>query len=171
MVSSTASSRNKTLLWIGGGCLIILVCVLAVFLFGFGGLYWLGSQVADEVDVSWDIPTGMEVGENFEFKIAVTNITTIPVELVEIDFNTNYLRGFLIESTAPQYIDIFEFTPLAGGELFQTYSYKKSIAPGEMLTITFNGRAVVSGDYNGTILVCIDSVFNCRSNIVRTIIQ
>lgn len=170
METSTASSRNKTLLWIGGGCFAILVCMLAVFLFGLGGLYWLGSQVADEVDISWDIPTGMELNENFEFKISVINISTIPVELVEIDFNKFYLRGFLIESTTPQYVDNFEYTPLAGGELFQSYTFHKSIAPGETFTVTFNGKTVLRGDYNGTILVCIDSAFNCRSTVVRTIV-
>lgn len=170
METSPSSSRNKTLLWIGGGCLAILVCMLAVFLFGFGGLYWLGSQVADEVDISWDMPTGMELNENFEFKITITNISTLPVELIEIDFNTNYLRGFLIESTTPQYVDTFEYTPLTGGELFQSYTFYKSIAPGEALTITFNGRVVLRGDFDGTILICIDSAFNCRSNVVRTIV-
>ena len=171
MVSSTASSRNKTLLWIGGGCLMILVCVLAVFLFGFGGLYWLGSQTAQEVSVSWDIPTGIEVDEIFEFRIVITNISTVPVQLVNVDFSTSYLRGFLMETTSPLYTDTFQYTQWGGGETVQTYSFDKPIASGEALTVVFNGRAVISGDYSGTVAVCINSNVNCKLNIVRTIVR
>ena len=46
-----------------------------------------------------------------------------------------------------------------------------NLQPGETLTIVFHGRAVLSGDYTGTIMVCINSDFNCKTNIVRTIIR
>lgn len=162
---------NKTLVWIAGGCLAILVCGLAVFLFGFGGLYWLGTQVAEEVTVSWEIPTGINVDENFEFRIAVTNISTASVNLIGVDFNTNYLRGFLVETTDPLYTDTYQYPALGGGELFQTYSFNAPIAPGETLSIGFNGKTVIRGDFNGTVVVCINSTFNCRTNVVRTIIK
>lgn len=171
MEASGSSSGNKTRIWIIGGCLAILICVLTILLFGFGGFYWLGSQTAKEVSVSWDIPTGMEIDENFEFRIMITNISTVPVELVGIDFSTNYLRGFLIETTNPLYTDTYQYTPWGGGEVFQTYSFNKPIATGETLTIVFNGRAVIRGDYNGTVVVCINSDINCRPNVVRTIIR
>ena len=77
----------------------------------------------------------------------------------------------LVETTDPLYINTFEYSPVGGGELFQTYAFNMSIAPGETLTIVFHGRAVLSGDYTGTIMVCINSDFNCKTNIVRTIIR
>lgn len=170
METPKSKSNNKTVLWIAGGCVAILICMLAVFLFGFGGLYWLGSQTAEEVTVKLDISTEMEVGKNVEFRIMVTNISTVPVQLIGIDFSVNYLRGILIETTDPLYTDTYQY-PALGGELFQTYSFNKPIAPAETLTIVFNGKAVISGDYNGTVTVCINSDVNCRANVVRTIIK
>jgi len=171
MEVSGSKSSNKTLIWVAGGCLAVLICGLAVFLFGFGGLYWLGSQSAEEVNVAWEIPSGIGVDENVEFRITVTNISPDPVELVDIDFPTNYLHGFLIDSTDPLYVDTYQYSELGGGESFQTYSFNKSIGPGESLTITFNGKAVIRGDYGGTVAVCINSSFNCKSNVIRTIVE
>jgi hypothetical protein len=171
METSGSKQGNKTLLWVAGGCLAVLVCVVAVFLFGFGGLYWLGSQVAKEVDISWEIPTRMNMDENFEFRIAVTNISDTAVNLIGVDFTANYLRGFLVEATDPPYSDTFQYPSLAGGEIFQAFTFNKRIAPGETLTIGFNGKAVIRGDFNGTVVVCINSSFNCRNSLVRTIIK
>jgi hypothetical protein len=171
MDSTGSKSSNKTLLWIAGGCIAILVCGVAIFLSGFGGLYWLGSQVAEEVTVSWDVPVDMNVDETFGFLIAITNISSAPAELLNIDFSTNYLRGLLVETTDPPYINTFEYPPVGGGEMFQSYSFNMPIAPGETLTIAFNGRAVLAGDFTGSILVCINSGVNCKTNIVRTIIK
>ncbi|HXG23819.1 MAG TPA: hypothetical protein VNJ09_04630 [Chthonomonadales bacterium] len=171
METSGSKKRNRTLLWIAGGCLGILVCVLVVFLFGFGGLYWLGTQMAEEVEIGWAIPTGLSVGEDFEFRIVVTNVSAAPVEVLQIDFSAGYLRGFLIETTTPPYLDVFEYTPLGGGELFQSYSFRKLLEPGAEFTFAFNGRAIRTGDFSGTVLVCISSAFNCRTNVVRTIVN
>jgi hypothetical protein len=171
MELSVSKSSNKTVLWIVGGCLAILICGLAGFLFGFGGLYWLGSQVADEVNVDWEIPAGVEVDANVEFKIRITNVTPDPVQLVDIDLPTDYLHGFLIETTDPVYIDTYEYTEFGGEQTFQTYSFNQSIDPGETLTVTFSGKAIVAGDYSGTVAVCINSSVNCKNDVVRTIIK
>jgi hypothetical protein len=171
MESAVSKSSNKTLLWIGGGCLAILVCGVALFVFGFGGLYWLGSQTAEEVTVNWGFPTDMNLDETFGLRIAITNVSSAPAELLNVDFSTNYLKGVLIETTDPPYINTFEYSPVGGGEFFQTYSFNMPIAPGETLTIAFNGRAVLTGDLSGTIMVCINSAINCKTNIVRTIIK
>lgn len=171
MEASGSKKSNKTIIWIAGGCLALFVCALAVFLFGFGGLYWLNSQIAQEVSINWEYPTDINVDETFGFRIAVTNVSAVPAQLVDIDFSTNYLKGMFVETTDPLYINTFEYSPVGGGELFQTYAFNMSIAPGETLTIVFHGRAVLSGDYTGTIMVCINSDFNCKTNIVRTIIR
>jgi len=171
MELSDTKRGNRTPIWIAGGCLAILICGLGVFLFGFGGLYWLGTQFAEEVSVNWNLPSAMTVGEDIKFDIAISNITAAPVDLFSIDFSTNYLQGVLIEATTPLYVNVFEYTAWGGGEVFQSYSFKQSIPPGEPLLIAFNGRAVMSGDYTGTIVVCINSAFNCKTNVLRTIIK
>lgn len=149
----------------------MLVCVLAVVLFGFGGLYWLGSQIADEVTVDWDVPAALDLNEPFELDIAITNVSNSPVDLASMDINKEYLQGMLIQTTTPLYVNTYEYSPLGGGELFQTYSFNTSIAPGETLTVTFRGQAVLRGDYPGTMIICINSSFNCKTISVRTIIN
>lgn len=171
-MGSTGSSTNrKTLIWIGGGCLALAMCTVAIILFGFGGIYWFGSQTAPEVSVDWEVPTAMQVGERFEFRFKVTNISNLPVDVMEIDFSSAYLSSVLIESTIPQYIDTFQYAPLGGGEQFQTFTFQDSIPPDKTHTYVFNGTVVLSGDFTGNILICINSVYNCRAHVVRTIVQ
>ena len=166
-----ASNNNKTYLWIGAGCLLILLCVIGVFLFGFGGLVWLGLRSPDNVSVSIDAPISADVGDDIEILITVTNTSSKPLELSSIDFSLNFLSGFTITSVDPPYSEISQYDALGGGETFQTYYFYRSIAPGDTLILVFSGRAVLQGDFSGTIDVCIDSDFNCGSNIARTLIR
>ncbi|MCI0553618.1 MAG: hypothetical protein L0287_21945 [Anaerolineae bacterium] len=171
METTTSSGGNKTILWIAGGCLAVLVCALAIVIFGFGGLAWLGSQTAENVTVQLDIPTEAQTGDTLEFSITITNISGQTAELISIDFSMNYLGGIVIENSSPPYARTDQFDALGGGETFQSFYFNRSIAPDETFTITFNGKATFSGDYTGSVDVCIDSEFNCTRNITRTIIK
>ena len=164
-------SNNKTYLWIGGGCLVILACVIAVFIFGFGGLVWLGLQSPDNVNVSVDSPISANVGEDIEIRITVTSTSSESLELSSIDFSMNFLSGFTITDVNPPYSDIGQYNVPGGGETFQTYYFYRNIAPGDTIVLTFSGKAVLQGDFSGIIDVCIDSDFNCESNIARTLIR
>ncbi|MDX1379433.1 MAG: hypothetical protein R3307_11330, partial [Anaerolineales bacterium] len=90
------SNNNKTYIWVGVGCLVILACAIGVFLFGFGGLVWLGLQTPDNVSVSVDAPIETNVGDNVEIRISVTNTSSEPLEVSSIDFSLNFLGGFTI---------------------------------------------------------------------------
>lgn len=171
MDSSRSTRGNRTLIWVGGACLAVLLCGLAIFLLGFGGFYWLGTQLAEEVDVNWDLPSVLAAGETFKIDLAIVNITTTAVELANIDISTDYLQGILIETTSPLYIDSFEYAAWGGGEVFQSYSFKQTIPPGETLVVAFNGKALMRGDYTGTIAICINSTINCKTNVMRTIVE
>lgn len=163
--------NNKTLLWIGGGCLVILICIVAVVALGTGGLMWLGSQTPENIDVSIDTPISSEVGDAVEFMVNVTNTGTAPIELNSIDISLNYLKGFNIEYTTPPFTETSQYDALGTDEIFQTFYFSQSIDPGETLSIILNGQAILTGDYTGELDVCIDSEFNCKTNIVRTIIK
>jgi len=171
MESANSSGGNKTILWIAGGCLAILVCVVAVVLFGFGGLAWLGSQTPENAGVVMDVPLEAAVGDGIELNISVTNTGSTTMQLMSIDISLNYLNGIAIDHATPAYTGSSQYDSLGGGETFQTFSFRRSIAAGETLTILFSGVAVSAGDYSGSVSVCIDSGINCAINIVRTVIK
>lgn len=165
------SGANKTFLWIAVGCLAVIVCILAVVLFGFGGLYWLGSRIPENVNVRVAAPTNAAVGDDVKIRISITNTGSEAMELSSIDISLNYLNGFNITQVDPPYSDVSQYDSLGGGETFQTYYFYLNVEPGEVLTITFIGKAVLPGDFRGSIDVCIDSDFNCATSISRTLIK
>ena len=171
METANSSGGNKTILWIAGGCLAILVCAIGVVVFGFGGLAWLGSQTPDNANVVMDVPLEAAVGDEIEFNISVTNTGSTTVQLMSIDISLKYLNGIAIDHATPAYTGSSQYDALGGGETFQTFSFRRSIAAGEPLTILFSGLAVSAGDYSGSVSVCIDSDINCAINIVRTVIK
>lgn len=163
-------SGNKNRLWIVGGCLAILVCIAGATLLVFGGIYKLGFQTPDNVTVQLDVPTEARIGDSFKFSINVNNMSTETVELVGVDFSMNFLDGIIIESTDPSYSNTEKYEVLGGGETFITYYFRRSIAPGESLTLLFNAKAITEGDFNGNVDVCINSDFNCLPNVTRIVI-
>ena len=169
--TNPSTSDNKTILWIAGGCLAVLVCIVAVIFLGFGGLVWLGSQTADEATVLLDVPATAQAGEPYTFRITVTNTSPKEIELYGVDLSMNFLSGIAIASTDPAYTETNQFDALGGGETYLTYYFHQPIAPGESLTVTFTGTAVTVGDFSGSVDVCINSDYNCINNAARTVIR
>lgn len=166
-----AAGENKTVLWIAGGCLAVLVCIAAAAFLGFGGLVWLGSQTADEATAALDVPATAQAGEPYTFRITVTNTSSEQIELYGVDISMNFLSGIAVESTDPVYTETSQFDSLGGGETYLTYYFHQAVAPGESLTVTFTGTAVTAGDFSGAMDVCINSDYNCITNVVRTVIR
>jgi len=171
METTNTSGGNKTIVWIAVGCLALLACVVVAFFSGIGGLYWIGSQTPDNADILVNIPSEVNSGESFQIEVVVTNTSRTTIVVSSIDISLNYLSGFLIEGTTPPYAETSQYSSIGGGETFQTYYFHRSLAPEESLTIVFNGRALAIGDYRGNVDVCIDSEFNCKSDIARTIVR
>jgi len=164
-------SKNKTLIWVAVGCLAVIACGVVVFLFGFGGLMWLGSQTPDNADIRINAPLNATVGDDVQIEIYVTNTGSEALELSSIDFSLNYLNGFNIYEVDPPYSETSQYDALGGGETFQSYYFHHSIEPGETLTLIFSAKAVLPGDFSGDVDVCIDSDYSCITNIPRTVIE
>ena len=170
-MENTNSGNKKTMTWIAVGCLVVIVCILAVVLFGFGGLMWLGSQSPENANVQVTAPISAAVGEDVEILVTITNTSDKAMELSSIDFSLNFLNGFTVSQVEPPYTETSQYDALGGDETFQSYYFYRTIAPGETLRIVFNAKAVLSGDFSGNVDVCIDSDFNCVTNIPRTVIE
>ena len=163
--------NNKTLLWIGGGCLIIFLCILILIVSGTGGIMWLGLQTPENIDVSINTPINIDVGDTVELIVTITNTGTSSVELNSIDISLNYLNGFVVEETTPPFTETSQFDAWFVDETYQTFYFYQAIESGETLSIVFNAQAVLTGDFSGDIDVCIDSESNCKTSIARTIVR
>jgi hypothetical protein len=169
METTGSNGGSKTPRWIVIGCATVLVCAAAACVGGVVGLYWVGSQTAEEVAVRLDVPATMDIGEDVEFRIVVTNITSETVKVNSVDISTNYLSGMVIQFTEPSFTEIYQYSWM--NETFQTYYFDVSVPAQETVTIVFHGRAVSGGDFSGSMDVCINTFFNCKKNIVRTVIE
>lgn len=158
--------------WIGigvGACVLLTVCIIGVMSLSMGGLVWLGSQTPENISSNIDVPLSSEIGEYVELVITVTNIGDSSIDLNSIDFSLNYLDGFDIDYSTPPYDETSQFDAL--NEKFQSFYFSQSIDPGDSLTVIFYGQAILPGDYSGALDICIDSLANCQTNIVRTLIK
>ena len=169
--ANNLNSGNKKRLWIVGGCLAILICIAGVAVIVFGGIYKLTFQTPDDITVELNVPTDAQVGDTVKFSIKVNNLSAKSVELLSVDFSLNLLNGIIIKGTDPSYSDTNTYDLLGGGETFTTYYFRRSIAPGESLTLLFNAEAMTEGDYSGNVVICIDSDFNCLTNATRIVIR
>jgi hypothetical protein len=167
----TQANDKKIYIWVGVGCLVLVACILAVIVFGFGGLLWIGSQSPDNAAIKVDVPINSNVDDNVEINIAITNTSAESIKLVSVDISQNYLDGFTIVQSDPPFIEAYQFDNPLTHETFQTYNFDQMIEPDNTLVIVMEGSAILTGDFSGNIDVCIDSTFNCSSNIIRTVIE
>jgi len=165
------SNGNKTIIWVAVGCFVLVACIVAVFIFGFGGLVWLGLQTPENAEINVDTPIQVSEGDNVEIRVLVTNTSSTALEVFGIDISMNYLDGFIVTQTSPPYSDSRQFDSLGGGETYQSYYFYRQVLPGESLSIVFHARAVRVGDFSGDLDVCIDSDYTCATNVIRTLVR
>jgi hypothetical protein len=164
-------NESNTTRWVIIGCAsvfaIILCCAAAVV----GGLYWLGSlSTDDKAQINVTALSSVEQGQEYAITVEIRNISGREITLDSVDISRNLLNGFIIQTVEPSYLETYEYGGL-GGEIYQTYLFQAVIPPGESLTVIFKGEAILSGDFNGEIDVCIDSSFNCKTDVIRTIVK
>lgn len=162
--------EDNTSKWVITGCVaaaaIMFCCVAALI----GGVYWLGSlSTSDIADITVNAPVSVEHGQAYAITVTVRNISSKEIELNSIDIDKNILKGFIIATVKPSYTDTYEYE--SSGITYQTYSFQAAIPPGGSLTVTFEGEAALPGDFSGEVDVCIDSVFNCHTGYVRTLVK
>ena len=165
------NKNNKTYIWIAVGCLGLLVCILAVIVFGFGGLMWIGAQTPENAAVQVNAPINVKVNESIEISVTITNTGAETMKLASIDLSLNYLNGFIVKQASPPFTETYQYTVPVSGEKVQTFVFDQSIAPGDTLVVVFNGESVLSGDFSGDVYVCVDSGFNCAVITTRTVVK
>jgi hypothetical protein len=161
---------GKIALWTGVGCIVLVIGMVLGCALSIGGLLWL-SRAPQNITVSVDAPIQIDNGDNVEFIVHVTNDGTETVTITGINLGANYLDGIAIESVTPAYDEVFPPVESAFGENFQNYNFSILISPAETVSVTFNGTAIASGDYGGSLDICIDSNFSCLPKVIRTVVR
>jgi len=123
-------------------------------------------EVPEGWGVETDYPTTAAVGDEIVITVTATNNTGEDQVLHSVDIGETYLEGVAIVDTEPAYSDSFL---LDDGTY--THFFIMDVADGESATVTFTGRALLAGDYQGAFDVCIDDGLTCNFLQVRTVIE
>jgi hypothetical protein len=161
---------GRIALWFGAGCFVMFVCIILLCVLSVFGLLRI-SQPPENIKVSIDAPKQVEIGDEVELVVHVQNLGTESVELYGMDISMNYLDGVILDSAKPPFAEVNQYDGVGNSESYQTYYFYEPIAPGETLSVTFDGVAVSAGDYSGTFDICINSDFSCINNFIRTVVR
>lgn len=125
----------------------------------------------DNAEINVDAPIQVSEGDDVEIRVTIANTSSETLEVSSVDISMNYLNGFTIAQTSPSYSDSSQFDSLGVDETYQSYYFHRQVLPGESLDIIFYVKAVLVGDFSGNLDVCIDSDYNCATNIIRTLVK
>ncbi|QQR55220.1 hypothetical protein IPG41_01510 [Candidatus Peregrinibacteria bacterium] len=126
-----------------------------------------GCVYPEDVTVTIDAPSRVQVGETFDIVLKVTNESTESQTLTSIDVGLDYLEGILMEESVPAYVESWEFDFFG----FMSFDYKKNLPLGESLEISFLMDPITPGDYSGALDVCVNTEMACIYNTVRTVVE
>lgn len=162
--------KKKTLMVVGSiaGCSIIILCCVIVFIIAIGGFAWIGLQSPEGAEISIDVPTEVQVGDQFDILVYVENTQLEPQNLIAISFADDYLTGVRVLDSNPTFIyqDTLEILEIP----IQIFTYQEMILQGEILIINITAEAIRVGDFGGEIQICLNSPTNCERIPTRTII-
>ncbi len=99
--------------------------------------------------VQYQLPYTVHVGEEFEFTLHLTNVSSQPIQVSDIDpdevFTGSILDGAVVLSTDPPMQRDYSVSGI------KTYKFDTSIPPGETVDVRFLLRATTSGEFSGSV--------------------
>ena len=146
----------------------LLVTVLMTSLAVLGcGLSGIDFEDPQNVEISVEAPTTVEVGERFEILARMRNTATSTQILIDLDIADEYLEGVVIESMEPAFSDVFH-VPL---DDTMSYSLDLPVPAGDEVIVTLHVLAAKTGDFSGDFDFCIGSETSFLSARARTLIR
>jgi hypothetical protein len=149
------------------GCsLLCLIAVVVAVLAGSAFFRWLAEE-PENVDVQVDTPITVTPDETFTIEISVENLGTEAQILDSIDITDSYLEGLAIQRAEPPFTESYS-VPVVD---YQSYTFRRTIQPGETLRVQLYVQPLKAGDFNGEIDVCIGSGSACLTFMARTVVE
>ena len=123
---------------------IILLCGILVLVFSWGGMSTFFSGDPEGLQVKYQIPSEIKVGDNFTVEVTLTNTGRNNISVDEIQLPNKILDGAVLKQAQPN----FSGTSRNGDQT--VYQYGFVIGPGESKKVTFQYKAIMAGDYSGS---------------------
>lgn len=134
----------------------------AISVFAGGALFLGGRAVPKDVNIAVRGPKTVDRGETFVIQVYVENLAHEAQSLHSIDVSLAYLEGIEVQKVEPPYAESSRFGN------FQSYSFGRSIAPGDTFVVQLQATARQAGDWSGQFDVCINAPRSCSSFIAET---
>lgn len=115
----------------------------------------------ENVNVTVDVPSLIERGEDFEIHVYLTNTANTPQTLVDLEIDDVPLDAIEIDSSEP------EFSASEPIGFAMSYSYDMELPPGDEVRITLFASATQSGDHTGDFGFCTNTELICLYYPVR----
>ena len=154
------------------GCaalLILSMCGCAALGATSLGLLSYVSQEPEDLVVDYSIPDRVELGEEFEFILTLTNTGNSEILVGDIDFDEpiggSILDGVTVIGTHPQ---MERNDPMPG---FRSFHYGRTIPPGEQRLVAFRLQAATPGEFGGAIEVYVGDLAKSIDYVGITIVQ
>jgi hypothetical protein len=129
----------------------VIVTAIATSLAWIGiivALYFQQSSGEEPFHVTADLPERVRVGEAVSLRLSITNPADEPRILDSVDVYESFLEGLEVRALTPHPAEtnrILDFT---------TYSYSRTLAGGESITLVFDYVATKPGYFSGDVDVC-----------------
>jgi hypothetical protein len=143
-------------------CVFLCLPCSAISVFAGGALFLGGRAEPENVNIGVYGPRSVSQGETFVIKVQVENLAHEAQSLHSIDINLAYLEGIEVQKVEPPYAESSRFGN------FQSYSFDRSIAPGESVIVQLHATARQVGDWSGQFDVCINAPRSCSSFVAET---
>ena len=120
-----------------------------------------------DVSVSIDAPVAVSQGREFRFNCLVTNKAAKPQKLLSLDVADGFLKGIVVRSTDPAFTEATHLPILNA----VSYSFDRTLAPGESLKVVFQCYAAKAGDWSGEVTFYVNSTATALTYPLRTIVK
>src|SRR5688572_16462975 len=101
-MENSSGTAGKVAIWVGVGCLILVICIVIGSISGVGGLFWL-TQAPQDVVATVNAPVQVDVGDQVLIEIEIVNNSAQASDLSSIDISMKYLEGIVISSSTPTF--------------------------------------------------------------------
>jgi hypothetical protein len=120
-----------------------------------------------DVSVSIDAPVSVSEGREFVFTCVVANKAAKSQKLLSLDVADEFLKGIVVRSTEPAFTEAMHLPILN----VMSYSFDRTLTPGESLKVVFRCYAAKAGDWSGEVTFYINSNTSALTQPLRTIVE
>jgi len=159
--------KKKSRGWLigcGAGALVTLCVVTFVILGGFAGIVALFGGDPEGLELAITTPSSqVQVGENFEILIELSNAGTKNINISEIQLPNNLLSNALVTRVTPMGREGMDYGDQTG------FEFDLTIAPTGKETVIFGFEALQPGDISGSVDVSVGTKMSSRE--IRVVIS